>query len=216
MQRFHNAIYGNIGGAYFNYGHYDLARDYYMKAINKDTRFPALGFGLAKVLVLQEEFAKTQYLLNTLIANPETQNVSRAYNLRGLVNLWTGEYDAALLDFQSAIGHTNYKSKYFYNLGVALSLTGHSQQAEWYLKSVLKNSPGDIYIMLTLIENAARAGELEKAEKYAENLFLVFPLSTLDEAIEDKGAERYRSVPIEFELILPLLDTARQNIIASQ
>jgi tetratricopeptide (TPR) repeat protein len=212
LSRFHNAIYGNIAGAYFNYGDYDLAREYYMKAIATDTRFPALGYGLAKVLVLLEDFERTLFLLDTIIDNPNTKNLDRAYNLRGLVRLWTGDYDSALRDIRSALQYSYNKASYYYNLGSALSLSGYPQQAEWFYKSLLKRDPGDITIMLSLIENAARAGETEKAEKYASNLFLVFPLSTINDALQDKGVERYRSAPIDYDLVRPLLDKARQNI----
>ncbi|MCB2147290.1 MAG: hypothetical protein KQI81_12505 [Deltaproteobacteria bacterium] len=212
LQSFNEAIVGNIGGIYFNYQLYDQARKYYQESVDAGGQFSALRFGLAKVLVVQQEFQAAQDQLEQIIKNPETKNVSRAYNLRSLVYLWQGEYQKAVEASQKAVTNTTDKTKYFYNLGVSLSLAGYPKQSEWFLKSALKDTPSDTSIMLSLIENAARWNQEGKAQRYARNLLRVFPIDAVEKSLIDPGIERYRSAPIDYQLITPIISNAIHKI----
>jgi tetratricopeptide (TPR) repeat protein len=211
LKNFNDAILGNIGGIYFNYELYDKAKEYYQKAIDEGSQFSSLRFGLAKVLVLQEEFSAAQDQLEQIIKNTETKNVSRAYNLSGLIYLWQGDYQKAVEACRKAITNTTDKTIYFYNMGVSFSLYGYPKQSEWFLKSSLKDTPGDIAIMLSLIENAARSNQLIKAQKYAQNLLSVFSVDAVERSLIDPGIERYRSAPIDYQLIAPIINRAISN-----
>jgi Tfp pilus assembly protein PilF len=115
------------------------------------------------------------------------------------------------IDFRNAIINTDEKTRYFYNIGVTFSLSGYPKQSEWFLKSVLKNTPNDITIMLSLIENAVRSNQVIKAQKYARNLLSVFPVDAVERALVDPGIERYRSAPIDYQLIAPIINRAISN-----
>jgi tetratricopeptide (TPR) repeat protein len=211
LKAFNEAIIGNIGGIYFNYEMYDQAKEYYQEAINSGSQFLPLRFGLAKVLIMKQEFRAAQDQLEQIIQNPDTKHVSRAYNLRGLIYLWQSDYQRAGEDFRNAIINTDEKTRYFYNIGVTFSLSGYPKQSEWFLKSVLKNTPNDITIMLSLIENAVRSNQVIKAQKYARNLLSVFPVDAVERALVDPGIERYRSAPIDYQLIAPIINRAISN-----
>ncbi len=208
LTSFNEPIVGNIAGIYFNYGLYEQAEAYYRQSIKEGSRFTSLPFGLAKVLVMREKFEAALAQLNGLLENPDVKNLSRVYNLRGLIYLWQGKYQKATDDFHNAIINTNDKKRYFYNMGVALSLSGYPKQAEWFLKSALRHDPSEIIIVLSIIENELRWQHEDKAIKYARNLIRIFPEESIRKTLVDPGTERFRSVPLDYQLVTPVIEKA--------
>jgi tetratricopeptide (TPR) repeat protein len=181
------------------------------KLLTREPSFLHFVLDWQKYLFYNRNLSQLNTQLDQIIKNPETKNVSRAYNLNGLIFLWQSEYQKAADCFRKAILNTTYKKSYFYNIGVSFSHLGYPKQSEWFLKSSLKDSPGDIANMLSLIENAARSNQVIKAQKYARNLLSVFSVDAVERSLIDPGIERYRSAPIDYQLIAPIINRAISN-----
>lgn len=216
LQNIDGLLTGNIGGIYLNYGIYDKSYTYYTNAVKLDPNRSDLRFGLAQAAVLNKNFPEALIHINyTLEKGVDERKISRFCNLRGLILLWQGEYKLAQDAFKEAISNSKNKNKklYFYNFGISLSHTGDYDQAKKFLQAALKDTPQDILIMLSIIENEIRFSHYEKADKYAQNLFSVFDAEKVVlKAIQDPGIEKYRSAPIDYYAIKPTIIRASQQV----
>ncbi|BHH82937.1 hypothetical protein LA52FAK_12260 [Desulforhopalus sp. 52FAK] len=211
---FNNAILANIAGIYFNYGHYNEATTYYKLVIANDPNLHQFRFGLAQVLTIQKQFTEAIEHLDFIINHSkDTTKINRANNLKGVIFLWQDQPQKAVHSFGLALQNSNDKGQYFYNIGVALSHAGFYQQANFYLRNALKNSPKNVVIMLSIIENSIRQKDINSAKKYAKNLYKVFSISTISTSLLNTGSERHRSVPINIDLIKPVIYEAGRLVL---
>lgn len=201
-RHFNASIIGNIGGIYLNYGQYKIAERYYKEALEQNGGLSAIRLGLASSLTLQGKFEEAlthiNYVINKGVAS---EKLSRFYNLEGLIFLWLQKPAKAQISFSNAIANSDHKIKYYYNLAISFSLSGHYKQAKRFFQATLRDTPLDISIMLSIIENELRHSHPDIARKYATNLYRVFDNKVINNSLKDKGSEKYRFSPIDFELI---------------
>lgn len=205
---FNAAIIGNIGGIYFNYQKYDDSERYYRDAVNQNQNLSKLRYGLAQSLVMQGRFEEAlipvNYVLDKGLDKPnDKERISRFFSLKGLIHLWLDNPEQAHTSFNNAIANTYNKKKHYYNLAISLSLTDHYSEAKDLFQKVLKDTPTDIAVMFSIIENEIRNEKFDIAKKYSSNLYRVFSVETIHSSLKNSstGVERYRSAPINSELI---------------
>jgi len=98
------------------------------------------------------------------------------------------------------------------NAGVALSLMGEWAKAESALKTVAKNTTGDLRPVYALIENSVRAGDMQNAKKYSEKMFAEFGIQTIIDGFE-LYSENYRTAPMSEEIIIPVVKKTMMRLI---
>jgi len=134
---------------------------------------------------------------------------SEYYNIKGFILLWQGRPEDALPYFRKALSLAPKNNSILLNTGVALSLMGKHKNAEWFMQRAAQNSPNDIMVLFSQIENSLRADDSLGAEKYTERLFTLFSLKSIQTKLKtiSKG---YHSAPVSLELITPII---KKNLI---
>ncbi len=207
---FKAAILGNMGEVYLMYGRYNQAIVYYKKSLALNPHFNNSQYGLAKALVMQGKFDQALSVIAKSLQ--ENHDQSRFLNLGGLVLLRLNKPEGALWSIQQAMKISGNKEKYFYNLGVALSKTGHYHNSEWFLRRAEKQSPQNIEIVLSLLENSIRAKNEKQINHYCQRLYENFSLPIINYYAKTIH-NNFRLVPISTEIIIPVLNRyLRQHI----
>ncbi|PIE65046.1 MAG: hypothetical protein CSA26_05210 [Desulfobacterales bacterium] len=213
LRHFNAAIIGNIGSLYFNDQKYTEAAIHYKNALAMNPDYNPLRFGLAQTMIVQGKVEEALTHLDYVIDKDiEGREISRFYNLKGLALLWLHKPQQAQVAFSQAIIHSQEKVRFFYNLAVSSSHTGHYEHARRFFKAALRDTPTDIIIMFSIIENEIRDNNIEKAKKYAKNLYQVFNPDEIKAALTDKGIERRRYAPLDLERIRPFVLNQKMNL----
>jgi tetratricopeptide (TPR) repeat protein len=91
--------------------------------------------------------------------------------LYGFSLLKIKKYDMALTHFRNTLRMYPGEKKLLYNIGVTLSFMQYYDRADLFLKLAKQRSSNSILIDLFLIENAAKAGDHHRTQRYLEHLF---------------------------------------------
>jgi len=210
---FANHVYANLAGLYFNHHSYHDAAKYYHITLKNDPKLHQFRYGYAQVLILLNRFPDALKELNYLLANAnEINQLNRAYELRGLLMLWAKRPDQALKDYTMAMRISTQKEQYFYDIGVTFSLMGNYQKGKWFIEKAIQAYPNSIPMRLSLIETALKANKLTLAQQLADKFCLQFKYINIKKSFLDTGAERYRDVPIDRELIKPYIAEALNKL----
>ena len=195
-------IIGNIASIYYHRHEYQKAIKLYKKVLEIDPGFIKVRYDLIKPLVLMEKWEEASKNADIVILKGSTRN--EYYNMKGFILLWQGKYEEALPYFRKALSLAPNNSSILLNTGVALSLMGEHKNAEWFLQRAAKNSPNDIMVLFSQIENSLRAGDASGAEKYTEKLSALFSLKSIKAKLITISKD-YHSAPVSKELIAPII-----------
>jgi Tfp pilus assembly protein PilF len=209
---FKPAIVGNIGKVYRNYGMLDEAIVYFNQSLELNPNFINSRLDLAETLTLQGQFEDALKEINLVIDKNDQQ--SRFFNLKGMLLLWLGRPDEAVAANQLAL-HKTYvnKQRYFYNIGVGLTRARHYDQGVWFLRQALKGTPDDRKILYSLTENRLLARDAESAREYARQIHDRQSITAVRADLL-KLATDYTSVPIDIELISPIIIATAKEAVA--
>ena len=147
-----------------------------------------------------------------LIANKKNYLKPEYFNVTGFILLWQKQPENALVFFRKALEMAPGSPAVLLNTGVALSLMGEWAEAESILKKVAENTPGDLRPVYALIENSARAGEMQQAEIYTEKMFAEFSTQTIVDGLV-LFSENYRTAPMSAEIIIPVVKKTMLRLI---
>ncbi len=171
-------IFGNMGSIYYLSKHdYDKALTYYRKALQIRPGHLKFRRYLVRTLMIQGKWKKG--LQNVNILTSSINDNEDYFNLKGLIMLWTGDYNKALINFKKGLTITPNKTKLLKGAGVALDLLGDHKMSEFLLLQALKNSPQDLSTLLYLIENSIRARNNTKTKEYTGKLLNNFDMPTI-------------------------------------
>lgn len=85
---------------------------------------------------------------------------------RGVVDLQTKRYEAAVIEFRSALLYSQDDYSYQLNLAEALIGLKHTAEASAYLSNLWDREPGNGLVNLELARIAAQRGEIDQAVRY--------------------------------------------------
>lgn len=208
---FKPAMVDNIGKIYTNYGMFDQAIVYYKQALQLKPDFIISRFALADTLTLKGDYTQALEQIDIVIDQNDLQ--SRFFNLKTIVLLRMDRPQEAAESSHQAMQRTLVnKERYFYNTGVALSNAGHHSQGLWFLKRARHQYPNNIRILYSLIENRLLAGDPNGAKEHALQLIGRHGISSLKNDLEKLPTDYY-SVPVNIDLITPIIIKAAQNAI---
>lgn len=112
-------------------------------------------------------FAAVRHLVTRFNANQQAR--ARKLYAQGLIDQNTGDLNAAVEDFRTALTGDRSNSQYQLSLGRALRDTGRLDEAMSYLQDLWQRTPQDGTINLALARVAARRGSMEDAFRYYHN-----------------------------------------------
>jgi tetratricopeptide (TPR) repeat protein len=199
----------NIADYHLNRGNYDEALNYFKKALEIVPDNLRINTYYARTLIRVQDFDTADQHIDIALAQNDKDNLLLFY--KGIVQLWLGQPDEALVFFQKAL--RLYPKDNNAMLGVAKALTdlGYYEQGRWfYLK--LWNNGSQLKPTIGLIENAMLA-ELadEEMSAYVQWLLDNHPLPTIVAAILE--TEPYRKViPYDSSTLVGVLNEYIPNI----
>ncbi len=193
---------GNMASIYYFKHEYQKAVELYKKALEIDPEFVKVRYDLIKPLVLMGKWEEASKNADIVILKGSVRH--EYYNIKGFILLWQERPEKALPYFRKALSLSPNNSNVLLSMGVALSLMGEYKNAEWFLQRAAKNSPEDIVVLFSQIENSIRAGDTSNAEKYTEKLFALFSLKSIQAKLITISDD-YHSAPVSKELIAPII-----------
>jgi protein O-mannosyl-transferase len=209
MTSFKPAILSNVGGIFYNYGLFDQAIDYLKQSVMLNPDYIDGRVNLAKSYMMKGEFSQALKHINYVIEKDTPH--SRYFDIQGLIFLWLGKPELALDVFHSALSLLKNKKFIYYDLGAALSLSGHYKQARWFMGLAKQEELSNLRIALSLLENSIRARDEILIKKDANYLFDNFKMTSIAKALELLPTE-YSSVPVNVELIRPVIEETAKNL----
>jgi len=205
-------IINNIGIIYYHRGEYQKAIDTYKQGLEIDPGFLKMRYDLINSLIMMGQWEEGTVEADRLIANKKNYLKPEYFNIKGFILLWQNQPENALVYFRKALEMDPNNPAVLLNAGVALSLVGEWANAETILKKVVQNTTGDLRPVYALIENSARAGDMQNAEKYTEKMFAEFGIQTIMDGFE-LFSENYRTAPMSAEMIIPVVKKTMTRLI---
>ena len=193
---------GNMASIYYFKHEYQKAVELYKKALEIDPEFVKVRYDLIKPLVLMGKWEEASKNADIVLLRGSVRH--EYYNIKGFILLWQERPEKALPYFRKALSLSPNNSNVLLSTGVALSLMGKHKNAEWFMQRAAQNSPNDIMVLFSQIENSLRAGDVSGAEKYTERLFALFSLKSIKTKLKTIS-KNYHSVPVSKELIAPII-----------
>jgi Flp pilus assembly protein TadD len=140
---------------------------------------------LEKALVLSPDYAKARYDLSRILITVGKWNAAAAHvdylllkkddhedylNLKGLILLRQKRFAEAIEYFRKSLSVAPGFNTPLIGLGVAYSLSGDYGRAETALNQAYHVPPNSMTALFGLIDNSLRAGDIDRATKYADSL----------------------------------------------
>ena len=205
-------IINNIGIIYYHTGEYQKAVDTYKQGLEMDPGFLKMRYDLINAYIMMGKWEEAAGEADRLITNKKNYLKPEYFNVKGFILLWQNQPENAIVYFRKALEMAPNNPAVLLNAGVALSLMGEWDKAESILKKVAKNTSGDLRPVYALIENSARAGDMQNAEKYSEKMFAEFGIQTIMDGFE-LFSENYRTAPMSEEIIIPVVKKTMMRLI---
>jgi predicted Zn-dependent protease len=126
-------------------------------------------------------------------------------NLKGFILVKWEKPQEAISYLMKALELAPYDRSLLINMGAALSLSANYEQAGRILKRADSIYPDDVLILLFLAQNSLKAGDITRGSATLDYLVDVFGLKKLEDFLI-KQSEDYLSIPLSYELLLPLIN----------
>jgi tetratricopeptide (TPR) repeat protein len=205
-------IINNIGSIYYHTGAYQKAVDTYKQGLEMDPGFLKMRYDLINAYIMMGKWETAAVEAHLLVTNKKNYLKPEYFNVKGFILLWQGQPENAIVYFKKALDMAPNNPAVMLNAGVALSLMGEWKKADSVLKTVAKNTPGDLRPVYALIENSTRAGDMQNAEKYSEKMFADFGIQTIMDGFA-LFSENYRTAPMSEALIIPVVKKTMMRLI---
>jgi tetratricopeptide (TPR) repeat protein len=164
-------IWRNIGLIHLRMRAYEQAVTAFKQSLGIDPYFREVLFDMASAYILMGKLDMASAQLDKAVRAAKAGTAPDYYKMKGYILLWQGQPEKALNYLRKALAFAPENGDVLVNAGLALSLMGkHSDAERNFFKKALKISPAKIRCHYALIENSARAGEMEKAGGYAREI----------------------------------------------
>lgn len=156
---------------YFNGGDYNLkkARQFYEKAIIWNSQLPFLNYQLARLDFIENNFKSALKHINKEL---EIQPYfSRSYYVRGLINVYAGNYQLAIEDFKKFLENNSQSWAGLTDLSFAYLKAGDYYGAEQAARKGLNYYPNNPWLNMNLGTALLNLGDFSEAKNaYRESL----------------------------------------------
>jgi protein O-mannosyl-transferase len=197
-------IYNNMGSIYYHTGQYQLAVQTHKAGLDINPGFLKMRYDLISSLIMLGKWEEGAIHIDRLIANRENFIDSDYFKLKGFILLWQRQPEKALTYFRKALKMEPNNRAVLLNTGVSLSMLGKTDQATLFLDRARQLAPGDIRPIFALIENAVRADDPMKVDRYVQQLFARVSIQKILQGLH-LFTNNYRTAPMATELIAPAI-----------
>ena len=166
-----------IASIYYMKRDFEKALEYCQKALKAYPGFETARYNLVLVLSKLARWDELSHQIDLLLAGEKTNRVYLF--LKGEILLQQNQPARALPYFRKALQIAPDDNKIQLNIGIALNLIGHFQQAEWFFRRVKNTSPTDIRPYVYLIQIGMTSEDPAKTGQYIDELITSYKAATL-------------------------------------
>ena len=131
------------------------------------------------VLCLLNTGQKKEALKNIDVLLEGYPQNKRYLTSKGFVLLIKNDIDGALHYLRMALKNDPYDSNTLLNLGMAFGMSGAFERAEWFIKRAQSNTPRNIAIYLSLLQNAIVMRDEQRREQYLVDICRIYSIKQL-------------------------------------
>lgn len=173
----------NIGTILYRTGNYEKAIEYYRKALDILPETRRSHYNLAVAYTRTGRFEQAQDHLVWLIQN--NANDTLALDLLGVVHLKQHQWEEALNISRRLLQISPDNRTPNLQIGAAFTQMGLPAKGAWFLRRAKYADPGNMVVMLCMLENRLSAGDLAKADEIRSYIFHRYSLGAIDAALSD-------------------------------
>ncbi|MBC2732974.1 MAG: tetratricopeptide repeat protein [Desulfobacteraceae bacterium] len=177
----------NIGTIYFKKKDYDSAIAHYEKALAILPETAKSRYNLAVAYTEIGQFERATDHLDWLIENnPEDRH---ALNLKGFVLLKQHLLKESLSISRRLLALDSTSRSANLQIGIALTQMGLPDKGAWFLRRAYRAAPGDLMVMLCILENHLERRDKRKANRIMKDIFNRFPIDAIAVILNDSVNE---------------------------
>ena len=167
----------NIANIYHKKGDYKKAVAYGKEALSIEPESKKARYNLALSLIKEERYAEALENIDILLKDgPDYFDYA---NLKGVILIHLGKYEDALQFLNSGLHKYPGNTNGLYYSAIAFRALGKFGMADQQFLQTARKAPGNIAVVLALIENSLKAGKFSTADQYLERLFSTFSLKEI-------------------------------------
>ncbi len=178
----HPAILNNMAEIYTRKGNFQKAVELLTEALSIDPDYTKGRFSLTQIQIILGKWDEASRNADRLVSN--FTPLERHLNLKGFILLKQNKYDAALQYFKKSLKLAPNFSETLLYMGAALCLTEKYERADCFFRRAYTNSPEDITPLICLVENSVKAGNIQKAVQYTDELLDSYSLLSIKRQLE--------------------------------
>jgi len=190
------AILNNMAVIYMRNDNKPKALAVFTEALAIDPDYQKARAGLIQVQIMQGQWDRALENAEQLVSVPTP--LGGHLNLMGYVLLRQEQYETARNYFQEALRLEPNDPVILLNMGIALCISGHYEDAEGYLQRAYMRSPEKFNPLIMLIENSSRAGDRAEAGQYADTLLDSYPTGLIQAQLKQiQNSDYSLSIPLD-------------------
>lgn len=194
--------YNNMGNIYRKKHEYEKAMEYLERALEIEPNKKIARENMILVLIGSKKWDEALKHLDILI---KKQYINHVYlNLKGFILIRQQKAAEAIPYFRGALKWAPHDRDALLYMGIAFSLSGQYERAEWFLRRVRVIYPNDALILFWLAENRLRAGKNDAADEYLDILLTAFGGKRMQEYLQKQSKDNL-SIPLSYELLIPAI-----------
>jgi tetratricopeptide (TPR) repeat protein len=194
---------GNMASIYSKLGNLEASIEYYKKALAIPPENAKLRFNFSKILLMAGNFSGAKDELEKIFSEGSIH--PDYFTLLGLTYLWMQQPERALPALRTALKQAPGRPDILLPLGKCFSLLGYYDKANLYFSLSRQMGLDDAVVSFSIIENDLRHGQVEHARVELQRSIDRLPLAYLLRTLHAKPAERYGTIPLSNEIIVPFL-----------
>lgn len=163
-----SALKESIGSYYFNGGAYDLdkAKKYYADLLSVDDYRKIAAYQLARIAFVQGDLVTAKKLLNQNLE--QYPDWKQSHYVRGLVNVYRGDFEAAVEDFEIFVAWKPEEWGGYNDLAWAYLKAGEYEKAWKITEKGIQRFPENLWLNNSAGVALWNMGELPEAEEFFE------------------------------------------------
>ncbi len=177
----------NIGTIYFKKGDLDRAIAYYEKALEILPATTRSRYNIAVAYTETGQFERTTEHLDWLIEN--NPDDIHALNLKGFVLLKQHRLEESLLISRRLLQLEPDSRAANLQMGVVLTEMDYPDQGDWFLRRAYRVAPGDLTVMLCMLENHLARRDQANANRIINEIFNRFSIGAIAAILNDSVNE---------------------------
>jgi tetratricopeptide (TPR) repeat protein len=177
----------NMGLIYTIKHDYENALDCYERALSTDPDYVEVLYDKASILIILGDWSTAKITMESLISRKDAEKDD--FYLMGIILLKTNAPEEALNYFRMANQLSPHNPKTYTYIGVIMSMMGHYQKSDWFLRQASQLTQDDIIPLLYRIDNHMKSGNLIGLDDEVHYLIKQYRIDDIRETLQRLSCE---------------------------